>query len=289
MDPLTVARRYFDAWNRRDPQAIRDTFAEGGTYTDPVVPGGLDPPGAAGYAEGLFAGFPDLAFAIGREVVGDDGVVSAEWTMTGTNDGPYRGLPPTGRSVRLPGADVIRVEGDRVRSVDGYFDTPVVPAQLGLQVIVQPTCVGPFSFGTSVYASKAGTRPGAVGLTVLEARSPAEREAVREGSRKVVAELLEMPGFISWLGVTVGDRMYTITAWDGPDDPAGLLRSPAHRDLMARFFGPELARGGQTGVWAPHRLNGMWVRCDACGEMVPGEETARCRCGAALPEPPSYW
>ena len=105
----------------------------------------------------------------------------------------------------------------------------------------------------------------------------------------VVAELLETPGFISWLGVTVGDRMYTITAWDSLDDPAALRRSTAHTDAMARFFGPELARGGQTGVWAPHRLDGMWVRCDACGEMVLGEGPARCRCGAALPEPLSYW
>lgn len=124
-----------------------------------MVPGGLDPPGAARYAEGRFAGFPDLAFAIGREVVGDDGVVCAGWTMTGTHGGPHQGLPPTGRSVRLPGADVIRVEGDRVRSVTGDFDTTVLPAQLGLQVIVQPTSVGPFSFGTSVHASRAAPGP----------------------------------------------------------------------------------------------------------------------------------
>jgi hypothetical protein len=128
-----------------------------------------------------------------------------------------------------------------------------------------------------------------VSLTVLEARSAAERDAVRASSADIVGELMGMPGFISWLGVTVGDRMYTITAWEGPDDPAGLRRSPAHADAMRRFFGPEIARGGQTGVWAPHRLNAMWVRCDACGEMAIAEGEPACRCGAALPEPPAYW
>lgn len=289
MDPLTVAQRYFDAWNRRDPEAVCAVFADGGTYTDPAVPGGLDPQATGRYAAGLFAAFPDLAFEIGTTVAGGDGVVCAEWTMTGTNGGSFQGLPPTGRSVRLPGADVIRLEGDRVRSVTGYFDGRAVPEQLGLQVIVQPVAVGPYAFGTSAYVARGTGRPGAVSMTVLEARSPAEHDAVRDASQRVVAELLETPGFISWLGVSVGDRMYTITAWEGPDDPSALRESPAHAEAMRRFFGPELARGGQTGVWAPHRLNGMWVRCEACGEMALAEGAASCRCGAGLPEPPAYW
>jgi len=31
MEPLKVARGYFEAWNRRDPAAIVATFASGGT------------------------------------------------------------------------------------------------------------------------------------------------------------------------------------------------------------------------------------------------------------------
>ena len=30
MEPLAVAQGYFDAWNRRDPDAIVASFAEGG-------------------------------------------------------------------------------------------------------------------------------------------------------------------------------------------------------------------------------------------------------------------
>jgi steroid delta-isomerase-like uncharacterized protein len=284
---LAVADRYFDAWNRRDPDAIAAVLAEDGTYADPNVPAGIGPRATAEYAAGLFAGFPDLAFEVEHEMAAGD-LVAAQWRMTGTNAGSFRGLPPTGRSIELPGADVIRVEGDRVRSVHGYFDTAVVPRQLGLQVIVQPESIGPFSFGTSVYVSKAPTEPGAVSLTVLEARSGAEREEIARSSRDVAAEMLAMPGFISWLGVTVGDRMFTITAWEGPDDPARLRESPAHAAAMRRFFGPDLARGGQTGVWSPLRLNGLWVRCEPCGEMVLAAEGA-CRCGAALPEAPRYW
>ena len=288
MDPSAVADRYFDAWNRRDPEAIAAVFADGGTYTDPLVPDGIGPAATAGYAGGLFTAFPDLAFEIESSGTRPDGSVAAQWIMTGTNDGPFQGLPPSGRAVRLPGADVIAVAGDRVRSVVGYFDSAVIPRQLGMQVVVQPARVGPYEFGVTTYVSASAAEPGAVSLTVLEARSPEEIEEIRDRSRDVVTDLLAAPGFISWLGVVVGERMFTITAWEGPDDPAQLRESPAHAEAMRLFFGPELGRGGQTGVWAPHRLNGMWARCDACGRMVQPDADGRCACGAELSQP-RYW
>jgi steroid delta-isomerase-like uncharacterized protein len=288
MGALDVAARYFDAWNRRDPGAIAAVFVPDGTYTDPNVPEGLGPAATGEYARGLFTGFPDLAFEIESADECGPGTIAARWTMTGTNDGPFRGLPPSGRAITLPGADFIAIEGDRVRSVVGYFDTRAVPEQIGLQVIVQPVAVGPFSFGLSTYVSRSGAEPGAVSLTVLEARSDEERQEVADLSRDVVLDLLGRPGFISWIGVNVGDRMFTITAWEDADGPAYLRASPAHMAAMERLFAsPGIARGGQTGVWSPHRLNGMWVRCEACDAMTQPSD-GRCRCGAEVTAP-DYW
>ena len=58
---------------------------------------------------------------------------------------------------------------------------------------------------------------------------------------------------------------------------------------MEKFFGPELAAGAQTGVWAPHHLNGLWVRCPGCGEMVRPTDGNACRCGAELPASPRWF
>ena len=288
MGPTVVVARYFDAWNARDPDAVAAVFADGGRYSDPGVPDGLDPVATAGCAAGLFAGFPGLAFAVADVAAGGDGSVWARWTMTGTNRGPFNGLPPTGRGVSLPGADLVHIEGDRVTEVRGFFDTAAVPRQLGMQVVVQPDAVGPFRFGTCTYVSGAATEPGAVSLTVLEARSPAEVAEVRDLSAATVRELMDEPGFVGWLGTTAGTRMFTITAWEGPDDAAAVRRMPSHVEGMRRFFGTELAASGQTGVWAPHRLNGMWVRCADCGEMTAAA-AGRCASGHRLPEPPAYW
>lgn len=284
------ARSYFAAWNARDPDAIAATLVPNGSYSDPSVPDGVPPEGLAGYAGGLFAAFPDLAFEIDEPVAVAGDRVMARWIMTGTNSGSFMGLPPTGRTVRVEGVDVIEIEGDRVRSVAGYFDGGSTPRQLGLQVIVQPASIGPFVFGTSTYASRSPARPGAVSLTVLEARSPEEIGEVRSRTREIVAELMGTDGFISFLGVVAGSRMFTISAWESVDDVGRLRDNAAHREAMERLFGPDIASGAQTGVWKPERLNGMWVRCAACGTMALSDGVAPCAtCGAPATEPPAYW
>ena len=291
MDGTEVAQRYFDAWNRRDPGAIADTFADGGTYTDPNAPGGLSDGAIGEYAAGLFEAFPDLSFdVLGHHAIGD-GMVAARWLMRGTNTGPYRGNPPTGATVALPGADFIAVEGDKVRSVEGYFDRSAFVEQLGLQVIVQPHAVGPFSFGYGVRTQSGKlTKPGAVGLTWIQARSEEEVGQVREYSRAVAAEMVGMPGFIAWVGVVIANRMFTITAWEDEEALGQLRRGGTHPKAMERFFASELGSSAMTSVWKPERINALWARCEACGMMEDYELLkGTSQCGQPLPEPPPYW
>jgi steroid delta-isomerase-like uncharacterized protein len=289
--PVQIAQNYFDAWNQHDAAAIMATFAEGGTYADPATQGPLTGAAIGAYAQGLWAAFPDLAFDVVSVAENASGLVSAEWVMKGTNTGPFNGLPPTGAAVVLPGADFLRVAADKIRSVQGYFDSGVLPRALGLDVIVQPKAVGPFGFGTSVRASSGNpATPGAFSITWLEARTDQERAEVSESSRKIAIEMLGMPGFIGWVGAIVGDRMMTMTAWETTDSMAPLMKGGEHRSAVGRFFSPDLSRGAATGVWIPARLNARWIRCTECSKMADSEKTAgKCGCGAALPAPLAYW
>ena len=131
MDPIS-------GWNRRDPAAVLATMASNGTYADPTTGGALSGDAFAGYMKGLFSAFPDVAFEIASVGLAAPDLVAAQWIMRGTNTGSMMGLPPTGKRVEVKGADFIRVTGDKIRSVDGYFDSGETPKQLGLQVIVQP-------------------------------------------------------------------------------------------------------------------------------------------------------
>ena len=291
MEALECSQQYFDAWNRRDADAVLATFTAEGTYCDPASGGRLRGEALKGYMAGLWAAFPDLSFEIASKGLAGDNLVAAQWIMRGTNTGSMMGLPPTGKSVTVSGADFIRVAGGKIQTVDGYFDSRAVPEQLGLQVLVQPKEIGPFAFGNSTrgWAGK-NVKPGAFSVTVLEARSPEEIQAVQRHSQGVVEEMLGMNGFLGFVGVTVGNRLMTITAWESAKDPRQLLAGGAHAEAMKAFFGTELASGGFTSVWVPDRINTRWVRCGSCHRMTDHERAAgACSCGAKLAEPLPYW
>jgi heme-degrading monooxygenase HmoA len=211
--------------------------------------------------------------------------------MRGTNTGPLRENPPTRGTVALPGADFFAVEGDKVRSVQGYFDRSTFVEQLGLQVIVQPRSVGPFSFGSSVRAqSGKRTKPGAFSLTWIQVRSEEEAQEVRNYSRAAAAEMVDMPGFIAWIGVTIAERLFTITAWEDSESPQQLRHSGPHEEAVERFFSTDFATSVLTSVWKPDRINALWVRCEACGRLEDYELSGgTSQCGEPLPEPPPYW
>jgi steroid delta-isomerase-like uncharacterized protein len=291
MAAIDVAYRYFEAWNDRDPSAISAIFAEDGIYSDPTSGGKLTRQALAQYASGLFSAFPDLSFDIVSAAPASDSMVAAQWLMKGTNTGPFGGGPPTGRSVALPGADFITIEGDKVRSVQGYFDQRTLVEQLGLQVVVQPHAIGPFAFGTSVRATTGKrTKPGAFSSTWIEVHSDEEVNEVIERGRQIIQEMMGMPGFISSANMVVGSRLITTTAWEDAEAPKQLLLGGAHKEAMNRFFGPDFGVAATTMVWMPDRINAMWVRCTTCGQMADYcQRQGRCRCGQPLPDHPPYW
>ena len=290
MSTLNACQAYFDAWNNRDAAAITASLNADATYSDPVA-GEIPAAAVAGYATALWEAFPDLAFDVtGLAQTGED-TAAAEWTMRGTNSGPFRGLPPTGKTVTVPGADFIAVAGDKVKTVRGYFDGTATPTQLGLQVIVQPTAIGPFAFGNSASVRSGRLdRPGAISVTKLEARDDADAEAVRQLSRQIATDMLGMDGFIGFVGATVGSAMMTISAWDTPEQVDQINKNPTHKDAARKFFGPELAVEGWTGVFVPHHINALLLRCDSCGKMLrlTDGQTA-CGCGAQLRPAKPYW
>jgi steroid delta-isomerase-like uncharacterized protein len=289
MDALTVAQKYFAAWNTRDAGAIVAMFTDGGTYSDPVS-GEVSGQAIGDYAAGLFAGFPDLSFEVTSHGLVDDRTLAAQWIMRGTNTGSFMGMPPTGKPISVPGADFIVVEGDRIRSVRGYFDSRVVPDQLGLQVIVQPRSIGPVAFGTSTVMHIGKPRmPGAFSITSLQVKSDQEGAEVTSYGRQMLREVAKMEGFVGSLTGNAGHHYCTVTAWENPEQPKQIYQSTSHNEIMGRFYNSDFTLGGAFGVWVPVHQHYL-VRCTQCKRMCDFERSAgKCSCGEALPDPPPYW
>jgi steroid delta-isomerase-like uncharacterized protein len=290
MQPTEVARRYIEAWNERSPTAINDMFLEGGTYTDPVTGGPLTGSAIGGFAEGLFQSFPDLSFEITSNAETASRVI-LEWTMRGTNTGSLSGLPPTGARIAQQGIDLIRVTGDKVASVRGYFDRQTMLDQLGIQVVVQPHQVGPITFGTSTRVRSGSTAtPKAFSLTMVDASSDEEVQEIRMYSRRIMLGMPSMPGFLSFLGAVVGRRLYTVSAWTGPEEARCLMRDQAHKEASSEFLRGKLGTAFHSSIWTPHHLSARWIRCPSCGSMTGAKEGERvCVCGSTLPELPIFW
>lgn len=289
MNAIEVARRYLDAWTRRDPAALVAVFGTDGTYRDPST-GELMGPAIGDFAGALFAGFPDITLepvAVGE--IGES-IVAAHWRMCGTHERPFRNIPPTGRKIVLEGASILEVDGDHLRSARVYFDSRSIPEQLGMQVIVQPRSIGRslFGYGVNLRTDNA-SRPGAFALTTMQVRSPEEFEEVRQYARRMYMDMSGMPGFIGIFAGGAGDRLFTAAAWEDTEGPRQMVQQPAHREATQRLFQSGWATSVMTSICTPTRLS-YWQRCEACNAVSDREATdGRCRCGAELLPAISYW
>ena len=64
-------------------------------------------------ASALISSFPDRRITH-EDVVAAGDKVLIRWTMTGTQEGEFAGIAPTGRRVTLTGFDLFRIEGDKI-------------------------------------------------------------------------------------------------------------------------------------------------------------------------------
>ena len=74
--------------------------------------------------------FPDQRHDNARFHVTDDTVI-VEFDLLGTNLGEFYGLPPTGKSFRVPIIAVFFFDGDRIVNERVYFDSASLVTQIG--------------------------------------------------------------------------------------------------------------------------------------------------------------
>ena len=132
-DPIDVVRRYLDAANAGDLEALAALQAPGFVHHSGA--GDLD---ADGVRQGLTyyrTAFPDLVYDAAEMWTVDGGsAVVARWTMRGTHRGPFNGAAPTGRTFASDGLSLHRITGDRIAEDWEYGDDVGVLQSLGFTV-----------------------------------------------------------------------------------------------------------------------------------------------------------
>ena len=128
-------RRFDDAANTDDAELISKTIDEL-VEPDALIrtPLPIQATGAQALKEvwaRLLRAFPDLHITIEDLIEEGDKVVSRN-TVTGTHQGEYMGLPPTGKSVTYNEIFIVRFAGGRVAETWGVVDVLSQMRQLGV-------------------------------------------------------------------------------------------------------------------------------------------------------------
>lgn len=131
--PEQVARDFLNAVNDRDYSTLSDVLSESMTWIDPSLPES-EVHGSEAFETMLreiVVGFPDFHIEI-LDILADENVVMAELLYTGTHQGEFFGLPPTGREIEFQGVETYQIESGNIIRGRVYFSDAELKEQLGL-------------------------------------------------------------------------------------------------------------------------------------------------------------
>ncbi|UCD16771.1 MAG: ester cyclase [Candidatus Zixiibacteriota bacterium] len=131
MNLVETVKKYHEAWNSHNPDAVSGFFIENATYSDPSAGKVVKSSALAEYAKTMFTAFPDLTFTVTAvSQIGNSKIV-LEYTIKGTNTGPLPQTPPSNRTISIAAVDIIEFEAGKIKSLKGFYDRLTMAEQLG--------------------------------------------------------------------------------------------------------------------------------------------------------------
>ncbi len=132
-----LIRRYFEeGWNAGNVEVAVEIFSNGYVNHNPGLPG--MPPGQDGIRMlmGAFRGvFPDIHYSV-EDIVAEGDMVATRWTMTGSQQGEFLGIPPSGKRVAVTGIQIDRIADGKI--VEHWRETDIMGMMQQLGVIPAP-------------------------------------------------------------------------------------------------------------------------------------------------------
>ncbi len=125
-----IVRRFFEEFSET---VVDELFLATYVHHDPSLPPemqhGRD---AYKHVVAMFrAAFPDLRTTV-DDLLAEGDKVAARWTFSGTHQGAFLGIPPTGKQVTGTGTSIARIEDGKVAENWVNFDALGLMQQLGV-------------------------------------------------------------------------------------------------------------------------------------------------------------
>ena len=107
-----------------------ESFAKECVDHDPAPDQGSGREGFNQFFDSLLTAFPDAHIAA-EHLVADDDNVAVAYTLTGTHEGDFNGVAPTGKKIKIRGMQIGRFEDGKIVERWGSSDELGILQQLG--------------------------------------------------------------------------------------------------------------------------------------------------------------
>lgn len=125
-------QRFVEFINNASPKLAQELIDPQATFHTPISNKTFQ--GPDGYVEmlsDLRSSFSDAHWIL-EDVVGEGNVIAARFTITGTHDGRFQNIDPTGKVVRLSAMNLYRLRGGKIIREFAQFDRLSLLWQLGI-------------------------------------------------------------------------------------------------------------------------------------------------------------
>lgn len=129
---LAAQQHLADHINAGDVDTAVQSFAVDAVDHDPAPGQGPGREGFRTFFQTLVSAFPD-AHLEPAHIVADDEHVSIAYTLTGTHEGDFEGVAPTGKRIEARGVQIARFENGEIVERWGSSDELSIMKQLGAE------------------------------------------------------------------------------------------------------------------------------------------------------------
>jgi steroid delta-isomerase-like uncharacterized protein len=131
-----ISERLREMWNKGDVTVVDELHTANFINHDPSRPDVTDLESYKRFVNEVRASMPDY-HVVAEDVIAEGDKVVTRWTGTGTNEGAYGTIPPTGKQANLAGVTIYRLEDGKVAEAWWVYDSLGMMQQLGIIPVMQ--------------------------------------------------------------------------------------------------------------------------------------------------------
>ena len=127
---IAATKRFGEIVNNGELDSFPEVVAAGCVDNDPAPGQGPGPEGFKTFFTAMRTAFPDLKVEP-RTMVAEGDQVAFAYTITGTHDGDFNGIAPTGKAIEVRGMQIGRFEDGKMVERWGSSDELGILKQIG--------------------------------------------------------------------------------------------------------------------------------------------------------------